>query len=282
MNSKTIQKVGRAVILVVVCMMVAIPLYWAITVSVRPLSDLFAHRIIPSKFSLKNFQALLLEGEWAGIKGSSFLVPLRNSLLVASCASIFSFIISCLAGYALAMFSLKGKDLISAYILIAYLFPPFVLIIALFILVSSLNLQDTLIGVIILHLVLVIPYCTWMVRGYFLNVPKSIVDSAMIDGCSRLGALSKVVLPVSAPAVASTLIFSFTLSWQDLIFAIVVLNSPEKFTLPITITQMVQGDFINWGKLMAAGIIAVIPPLILYLPLQKYIVGGLMAGAVKQ
>jgi multiple sugar transport system permease protein len=133
----------------------------------------------------------------------------------------------------------------------------------------------------LLHLIIVVPYCTWMLRGYFLSVPKTLEDAALIDGCSKMGALLRVVLPVSAPGVASAAIFSFTLSWQEMLFAMITLESHEKFTLPIALRAMVVGDFIQWGKLMAGALIAILPPAIVYLLLQRFIVGGLMSGSVK-
>jgi multiple sugar transport system permease protein len=188
---------------------------------------------------------------------------------------------SIFAGYSLARIPFKGKGLLSGFILFAYVFPPFILILALYSLLQSLHLHNTLPGLMLLHLIIVVPYCTWALRGYFLSVPKELEDAAMIDGCSRIGALFRVVLPVSAPGVASAGIFSFTLSWGEMLFAMIVLDSYEKFTLPVALRTMVVGDFVRWGDLMAAVIIAVLPPVVFYLLLQRYVVQGLTAGAIK-
>jgi multiple sugar transport system permease protein len=268
-------------IVLALAFMVALPLYWTVTIAFRPGADMFTHNIIPSSLTLENFRGLILDRDWAGFQGVSFLVPLKNSLNVALCATSASIIISTFAGYALAMLSFRGKELISSYILLAYIFPPFIIVVSLFRFINTVGLQDTLVGVALLHLIIVVPYCTWMLRGYFLSIPKSLEESALIDGCSRLGALVRVILPVSAPGVASAAIFSFTLSWQEMLFSLITLESHDKFTLPIALLAMVMGDLVQWGKLMAGALISIAPPAILYLLLQRWIVGGLTAGSVK-
>ncbi len=281
MKMKLWKKITIALILLLLVLIVALPLYWAVSIGLRPGKDLFARRILPSTVTTENFNGLIFENDWAGFRGVSFLVPLKNSLLVAICATSISIIISTLAGYALAMISFRGKEIISSSILLAYIFPPFIIVVSLFRLINSVGMQNTLTAVTLLHLIIVVPYCTWMLRGYFLSVPKSLEDAALIDGCSRIGALFRVILPVSAPGVASAAIFSFTLSWQEMLFALITLESHEKFTLPIALMAMVMGDFVQWGKLMAGSIIAILPPAIVYLLLQRFIIGGLMSGSVK-
>lgn len=281
MKMKLWKKITIALILLLLVLIVALPLYWAVSIGLRPGKDLFAKRIVPSTLTTENFKGLIFEHDWAGFRGVSFLVPLKNSLLVAIGATSISIIISTLAGYALAMISFRGKELISSCILLAYIFPPFIIVVSLFRLISSVGMQNTLTAVMLLHLIIVVPYCTWMLRGYFLSVPKSLEDAALIDGCSRLGVLFRVILPVSAPGVASAAIFSFTLSWQEMLFALITLESHEKLTLPIALMAMVMGDFVQWGKLMAGSIIAILPPAIVYLLLQRFIIGGLMSGSVK-
>lgn len=257
------------------------PLYWAFTMAFRPAADLFAHRIIPSSLTVSNFVTLIFSKNWAGFESVTFLVPLKNSLIVALGTTALSVALSTFAGYALARFSLRGKGLMSSYILFSYVFPPFILGISLYGILQYLGLHDTLFGLMLLHLIITVPYCTWTLRGYFLSLPKELEEAAAVDGCSRLSALFRVVLPVSMPGLASTAVFAFTLSWSDLLFALINIDSFRKFTLPIALRAMVIGDYVRWGSLMAGVLIAVIPPMIFYLLLQKYIVSGLAAGAVK-
>jgi len=282
MNHK---KVGLRVMvvsfLVLMSAVEVFPLYWVFTMAFRPGADLFAHRIIPSSLTVSNFATLIFSKSWAGFESVTFLVPLKNSLVVALGTTALSVVISTFAGYALARFSLRSKGLMSSYILFSYVFPPFILAIALYGIVQYLGLHDTLFGLILLHLIVTVPYCTWTLRGYFLSLPKELEEAAVVDGCSRLTALFRVVLPVSMPGLASTAVFAFTLSWSDLIFALINIDSFRNFTLPIALRAMVIGDYVRWGSLMAGVIITVIPPMIFYLILQKYIVSGLAAGAVK-
>lgn len=274
-------RILSVLVLVLLSLIVAFPLYWAVTIAFRPTQDLFTRLILPSSFTVENFKSLLFSSKWAGFKAVTFVVPLLNSIIVTLSVTAISVIMSIFAGYSLARIPFKGKGLLSGFILFAYVFPPFILILALYSLLQSLHLHNTLPGLMLLHLIIVVPYCTWALRGYFLSVPKELEDAAMIDGCSRIGALFRVVLPVSAPGVASAGIFSFTLSWGEMLFAMIVLDSYEKFTLPVALRTMVVGDFVRWGDLMAAVIIAVLPPVVFYLLLQRYVVQGLTAGAIK-
>ena len=265
----------------VIALIEAFPLYWAFTLAFRPDVDLFSHRIIPSRLMLDNFKTLIFSKSWAGFEGVSFLIPLRNSLLVALGSTVLSVGLSIFAGYGLARFPLRGKGVMLSYILFTYVFPPFILAIALYGMMQAIGLHDNLFGLILLHLIIVLPYCTWTLRGYFLSIPRDLEEAALIDGCSRIEALFRVVLPVSAPGVASTAVFSFTLSWSDLLFALINIDSLRNFTLPIALRAMVIGDYVRWGSLMAGVVIAITPPMIFYLLLQRYVVRGLAAGAVK-
>jgi multiple sugar transport system permease protein len=274
-------RVLGGVVLAILVLVVAFPLYWVLSMALRPPADLFTNRIFPTSLTFGNFANILFHGNWAGFESETFLVPLRNSMIVATSATLFSLLISVPAGFALSSFQIKGKKILSTYILLAYVFPPFILILALYGMISTLGLNDHLIGLAVLHLILVVPYCTWMLRGYFLTVPRELQEAALIDGCTRGQSLFRVILPVTAPGVASAAIFSFTLSWQDLLFTLITITSFSKFTLPIALRAMVIGDFVNWGSLMAGVFIAILPPMVLYLIMQRFVVQGLTAGAIK-
>jgi len=274
-------KIASFVLLFFLIIFVAFPLYWVFTLAFRPASDMFMRRVFPSSFTLENFKNLLFSKNWGGFEGVSFLRPLLNSIIVSGSTTLISVGLSIFAGYGLARLQFKGKNFLSAFILFAYVFPPFILIVALYSFLQNIWLHNTLPGLILLHLIIVVPYCTWTLRGYFSGVPVELEEAGMVDGLSRIGALFRIVLPSSAPGVASAAIFSFTLSWSELLFSIIVLDSYTKFTLPVALRTMVVGDFVRWGNLMAGVVISLLPPLILYLLLQKYVVSGLTAGAIK-
>ena len=273
--------IATSTILFVLIILVAFPLFWCVTISFRPSSDLFLRKIFPSLLVLTNFKEIFLNKNWAGFAGLSFIVPLQNSLLTAFVSTSLAMLVCIPAGYALAKFRMKGKELFSFYILLAYVFPPFVLITSIYLTIQNIGLHDTLFGLSILHLILMIPYNIWTLRGYFSTLPNEIEDSAFVDGCSRVKCLIKVVIPITAPGVASAAIFSFTMSWQDLLFAVITIDSFPRFTLPVALRSMVIGDTIRWGSLMAGVMLAILPPLILFLFMQRYIIQGLTAGAVK-
>lgn len=260
---------------------VLLPLYWPAVMSLVPPQELFAFRLVPTRLSLENYRALAY-GEWAGVIGPSFLRAIRNSVVVSVLAATTSVVVATLAGYGLQYTPMRGRSWIEAFVLLAYVFPPFVLVVGLFSLVGSLGLDDTLLGVLVLDLVLTVPYATWMLRGYLSSIPGELVEAALVDGASHIQALFRVVVPVAAPAIASVAIFAFTLSWQDLLFSLVTLRTPERFTVPMALMQMVQGDLASWGKLMAGLVLGSAPPVAVYLVLQRYVVSGLIAGAVKQ
>jgi|GEM_PF-6236528 ABC-type sugar transport system, permease component len=159
-------RIIAAAFLALLSLIVALPLYWTFTIAFRPNADLFMHRVVPSGFTIEHFEALIFFKEWAGFESVSFLVPLANSLLVALGATAISLIISIFAGYSLARIPFRGKKLISSYILLAYIFPPFILILSLYSFLHTVGLHNTLGGLILLHLIIVVPYCTWALRGF--------------------------------------------------------------------------------------------------------------------
>jgi len=273
--------VTRTVLLLVIGLVVALPIYWAFVVSFTPPAVvLFKKPLYPSPFTLKNYGALF-SGEWGPGSGYSFLLPVRNSIIVAVGNTLLSVIVSILAAYALAMMQFRGRRALSTFVLFAYVFPPFIIMIALRYLITWLGINDTLYGLILLHCVITVPYCTWMLRAYFLSVPKDIEEAAMVDGCTRFQALIRVILPVTLPGVITAATFAFTLSWQDLILALITLDTDVNYTVPMALVNMIQGDFIQWGKLMAGAVVGALPPIFVYYLLQRHIVSGLTAGAVK-
>jgi len=272
----------RIVVLLVATIFVTIPLYWAFVATFTPVRTLlFKKPLYPQPFTLENVKALFT-GSWGGrLGGPSFLEPLKNSLIVALGNTFLSVTIGILAGYALALLKFRGREGFSALILFAYIFPPFAIMIALRSLGTWLGFRNTLYGLILFQSVITVPYCTWMLRSYFLSFPKDIEEAAMIDGCSRFQALIRVVLPVTLPGVVAATAFAFTLSWQDYIMAFILLDNDRLFTVPLAMVSMVIGDLVQWGKIMGAALISSLPPICVYYLLQRHIMSGLTGGAVK-
>jgi multiple sugar transport system permease protein len=207
---------------------------------------------------------------------------LANSALIAGAVVLLSMSVSVLAAYSLSRFHVRGGHSLGLAILTAKMLPATLLVIPLFGIFRTLNLIGSVWSVILAHSTLVVPFSTWMLKGYFDTVPREIEQAAMIDGCSPLGALFRVVLPISAPGLAATALYGFTLSWSDYVYARTFLtNAQSNWTVILGITTM-KGEYISgWNEISAAAILAALPLLLIYLFLQRYLVGGLTAGAVK-
>lgn len=265
-------------------LLVGIPFYWVLNLSLTPSEEAYSPNLFPTNPTLNNYFDLFNPSKAAerATRFENFAGPLINSAITAIIVTLSSMFLGSLAAYNLARFNYKGKTYASLYILFAYVFPPFFLMIPLYIVINMLKLGDSLFGLIIAHLAYTLPFSTWILRGYFMNLPKDIEDSALVDGCSRFQTLWKIVLPISAPGLVTAAIFSFTLSWDDLIFALVILSSPNNYTLPLAIAFFMQGgEVYAWGELAASTILATIPPVALYLLIQKYVISGLTGGAIK-
>ncbi|MGL4635353.1 MAG: carbohydrate ABC transporter permease [Beijerinckiaceae bacterium] len=207
---------------------------------------------------------------------------LANSALAAAGAVALSMSVSVLAGYALSRFSLKGGQGLGLFILTAKMLPATLLVIPLFGIFRMTGMIGSLWSIILAHATLIIPFTTWMLKGYFDTIPKELEQAAMVDGCSPIGALFRVILPVSLPGLAATALYGFVLSWSDYAFARTFLtNAQGNWTANLGITTM-KGEYIsNWAEISAASILVAIPILIIYLFLERYLVGGLTAGSDK-
>jgi len=285
MRMRRSQKVTFIFGLILILAFVLVPMYWVVITSLKPPSETEGGKLGDlriSSFTLDNYRKILIRNPlWEAYVGKNILTSLKNSFVVALSATSVALIVGPLAAYALAMLPIRGKGVVSSYVLFAYIFPPFILMIPLVIFLTKLRLVNSLVGVGFAHLIISVPFTTWMLRGYFLGIPRDLQDAALIDGCSKIGVLLKVVLPISAPGLVTAAIFAFTQSWSELLFALVIVNSKELYTLPIVVTMLKIGDVYIWGQLMATAVIAATPPVILYMFIQRYVVQGLMAGAVK-
>lgn len=261
------------------------PLYWVFITSFKPSSQTWGSglgTLVLTKPTLENYKNILIHNKfWESIIGSNILRPVLNSFLVAIGVTAISLSVGALGGYGLAMFRMPGKSLISGYILFAYVFPPFLLIVPISVYFAQLGVLDSLVGVGLSHLIITAPYATWMLRGYFTGMSRDLVDSALVDGCTKVGALIKIILPISAPGVVTAAIFAFTRSWANFLYAFIILDSKSKYTLPVAAATVRVSDIVRWGELMGIVVIAALPPAILYMIIQKHVVQGLMSGATK-
>jgi multiple sugar transport system permease protein len=207
---------------------------------------------------------------------------LLNSTLAAVGSVALSMIVSVFAGYSLSRFSVRGGQSMGLFILTAKMLPATLLVIPLFAVFRSMGMIGSLWTLVIAHSTLIVPFTTWMLKGYFDTIPRELEQAAMVDGCSPLGAMFRVVLPISTPGLAATALYAFVLSWADYAYARTFLASqPESWTANLGITTM-QGEYTtDWNEISAAAVFVAIPIMLIYLFLERYLVGGLTAGAEK-
>ncbi|HVP89165.1 MAG TPA: carbohydrate ABC transporter permease [Casimicrobiaceae bacterium] len=253
------------------------PFYWMAMTAFKPDAELLSREANPfwiSRPTLAHVKKLLFDTqypEW-----------LWNTILVSVVSTFLSIVFSVLAAYAIERLRYRGSRYVGASIFLAYLVPPSILFIPLATMVYKLDLFDTRLALILTYPTFLIPFCTWLLMGYFKSIPFELEECALIDGASRFQILVKIVLPLAVPGLISAGIFAFTLSWNEFIYALTFVSSSEVKTVPVgVVTELVEGDIYHWGSLMAGALFGSIPVAVLYSFFVEYYVSGL-TGAVKE
>ncbi|HVY51050.1 MAG TPA: carbohydrate ABC transporter permease [Devosia sp.] len=269
--------IGRALsyaALAIAVLLVAFPIYWMIATSLKLPKEIFRQpSLAPMAPTLNNYVSLLFEKD--------FLTAIRNSFIVATTVTIISVLISSFAAYSMVRFRYRFRGLIGRVILFAYLTPTSLLFIPLSIVMAQLRLGNSLYGLILVYLTFSLPLATWLLQGYFRSVPRELEEQGMVDGLTRLGALLRIVLPLSAPGLAAVAIFTFTGAWNELLLALVLITSESQRTAPLALNYLITSDVLPWGPLMAGAVISSVPLMILYFIAQRFMVQGMTAGSVK-
>ena len=262
-------------LLVVLLVWTLVPFYWMVATSLKKDKEIYGFEatLIPRQPTLANYTRLFA--------ATPFVKYLRNSTIIAVGTTVLSLVFGCLGAYALARLRFPGRTLIARGLVFTYLVPPALLFIPLFTVISTLRLVDTHEGLILTYLSFSVPFCTWLLMGYFRSVPLELEEAALVDGCSRLGTLFRIVLPMSLPALAVVAFFSFTQSWNEFLYANVFVNSVEVRTITTGLTLFIVEDVFFWGPMMGASFLSTLPPLVMYLIFQRWVVKGLTLGAVK-
>jgi multiple sugar transport system permease protein len=251
------------------------PLYWLIKIAVTPDKLLFTEgvRLWPSAMSWGNFQFVLLQSDFPTFFANSVMVSLSTALAVTLVASG--------AGYAFSRFQFTGKYVVMFVLLLTQMFPLVMLIAPMYRLMTPLGLTDNLLGLVIAYTAFNVPFATFLMQSFFDGIPKELEESAMIDGCTRFQALRRIIFPLTLPGMGATLGFVFTAAWSELLFALMLINSEEKMTFAVGLLTFVSKFSVDWGQMMAAGVLALIPACIFFAFIQRYLVQGLTAGALK-
>lgn len=251
------------------------PLFWLLKVSVTPTSLLYTEgiRMWPSQASLEHYKFVLTH--------SSFPTFFLNSTIVSASTAVIVTIVSSLAGYAMSRFVFRGKYWIVGLLLLTQMFPLVMLIAPMFKMLSPLGLTNSLTGLVIVYVAFNVPFATFLMQSFFDGIPKDLEDAAMIDGATRFTAFRQIILPLTLPGIAATLGFVFTAAWSELLFALMLISGEKATTFPVGLLSFVSKFSVDFGQMMAAGVLALIPACLFFLLIQRYLVQGLTAGAVK-
>lgn len=262
---------------VLVLMIMLLPFYWMLITSLKPYSEMFNLKISPfwpQNPTGEHYTELL--------ENTKFLVWLGNTLVVATASTLIAVILSVFAGYSLARLKYRGRTTLSGIIFVSYLIPTTLLFIPMAEVVKQLKLINRTESLILVYPTFLIPFCTWLLIGYFRTIPVDLEECAQIDGATRLQALRFVTFPLAMPGVITAVIFAFTLSWNEFIYGLVLVTGENQRTLSVgVLTRLVQGDLYFWGPLMAAALLGSLPVVILFSFFVEQYVAGLTAGAMK-
>jgi arabinogalactan oligomer / maltooligosaccharide transport system permease protein len=263
-------------LLILASVVVLYPVLWVVKMAFSP-SQAFSMSLslMPEQWTLENFRVLLTADE--GI----FFRQMLNSVVVAAATTVVGVILSCTAAYAFSRFRFPGRQVGMATFLITQMFPGVVMAIPLYILLDQLGLLNSLMGLVLVYSTTAVPFCVWMLKGYFDTIPVDLEEAAVMDGAGQWTIFTKIVLPLAQPAIAVTALFSFMTAWNEFILAATFLSDERMYTIPVVLQRFVGDHHTEWGLFAAGALIVSVPVMVLFFKLQTYLVGGLTAGAVK-
>ena len=263
---------ASAAILVV---MTAFPFFWMVSTSFKPLKEIFVSPpyFFPKNFTLANFARLFEQ--------TRFLTYFKNSIFVSSCAVLFTMILAAAGAYSLTRFKFYGREKIASLILFAYMFAPIMIVIPFYVLIRKLGLANTHFALILAYTAFCLPFSLWLLRSFFQSIPIDLEEAALTDGAGRFKAVIYIILPLAFPGIIATSIFTFILAWNDYIFVRILITSDELKTLSVGIADLYNATVIDWGMIMSGSMLITVPVLIFFIFVQRYLIAGWGAGAVK-
>ncbi|MET0575848.1 MAG: carbohydrate ABC transporter permease [Mesorhizobium sp.] len=251
------------------------PLFWTLKISVTPQSLLYSEGITfwPSKATFENYVSVF--------KATDFPRYFLNSVIVSVTTAAIVTVIASTAGYAMSRFSFRGKTAVALMLLLTQTFPLVMVIPPIYRIMAQLGLINSLTGLIIIYTAFNIAFATFLMQSFFDGIPKDLEEAAMIDGCTRQQALRRIIIPLTLPGMGATLGFVFTAAWSELLFALMLISSDGQKTFAVGLLTFIGKFAVDWGQMMAASVLALIPACLFFAFLQRYLVTGLTAGAVK-
>jgi multiple sugar transport system permease protein len=266
------------VFLVIFAVFFLIPPYYMIVTSLKSNAEV-AHLssnpwLLTQGFTFEHFRTLLAD--------TDFLIYFKNTAIVTVCVVVITMVVSVLAAFSLGRMKFWGSGILATGIFLTYLVPDSLLFIPLFQLVRGVGLLNSYWGMVLVYPTLTVPFCTWIMIGYFSSIPKELDEAAMIDGANHMQMLTRIFIPVALPGIIAATIFAFTVSWAAFVYPMAFLYSSDQLVLTVgTVTSLIRADVYQWGMLMAGALLAAAPPLIIYAFLMDYYIAGLTAGATK-
>jgi multiple sugar transport system permease protein len=266
---------------ILVSVVILAPFAWMMTASVSDPTALITrpYHWIPQHLDFGRYSQIL-QGKGQDV-ASAFRKSVINSTIVATGTVIISMSVGILGAYAFAMLRFRFRRLTLMVFLTTYMLPPIALLVPLYLIMSSLGLLDSDLGLIIIYCSYVTPFVLWILSNYFLSIPAELEEAARVDGCSRMGALFRIMLPAARPGLFATIMFAFLLAWDEFLYALIFTSTSSSKTIPVAIADFTGRYSTDFGLVAAGGLIASVPPVLLAIAFQRFVVGGLSAGAVK-
>ncbi len=275
-QSKRVRRAGMYMLIILSVVILAFPLYWMLVTSLTQRSALLDNvRVLPklSQLTLDNFKKI--------VESHPILQWFGNSIFVTAFSTVIAIIVSTMAAYSMSRFKYRSINFLGFFLLVVRMLPETLLIVPLYMMFTNMKMINNFASLIISNITFIIPFATWMMKGYLDSIPITLEESARIDGCSRIQAVRKVVVPLVTPGIAATATYSAILGWSEFLFARTFITKPEKWTMTVGISSL-KGEYtIIWGEIMAAAAISIIPIALVFIFLEKYMVAGVTAGAVK-
>ena len=269
---KTLVVYGMAAMLLTIC---GFPLLFMFMTTLKPDGEIIS--ATPTLFTSNPH----LDHYYRLFATTKFLTYFRNSIVVAGSATLLCVTVATLAGYGITRFRFRGREGIAGIMLFTYMFAPIMIIVPFFILMRGYGLQNSHLGLVLAYTTFARPFSMWLLRSFFQSIPIELEQAAMTDGASRPQAVLYVIVPLALPGIIAVSIFSFIVAWNDYIFTRVLITSNELKTLPVGISDLVNSTLIDWGMILAGGVVITIPALLFFIMIQRYLISGWGAGAVK-
>ena len=272
------EKIGSLcchIYLVILSVIAFFPLVWVLLSSVKESGELTSNptAFLPKEFTLVNYKNV--------IDNLGFTVNIGNSLIIALITTLIAITVSSMAAYGIVRFFPKFGNIMSRVLVTTYMFPPILLAIPYSLVMAKMGLTNTRVGLIIVYLSFSVPYAVWMLVGFFKTVPIGIEEAARVDGANKLVTFVRIVLPLVAPGIVATAIYTFINAWNEFLYSLILINSTNLMTVSVALKSLQGAEILDWGSMMAASTIVVIPSVIFFTFIQRYIAGGMTEGSVK-